>query len=97
MNRFCEFAKVNVIEGDKVSIDDILNKPIIVTNAKVGPSKYQRNTSGKCLTLQFEQEPNHPQILFTSSEVLISQIEEYNDKIPFEAKIVKINKYYTFR
>ena len=35
-------------------------------------------------------------VLFTGSAVLKNQIEKYKDKIPFNAKILKINKYYTF-
>jgi hypothetical protein len=35
-------------------------------------------------------------IIFTGSDVLISQIEDYKEEIPFEATIKKINRYYTF-
>lgn len=52
--------------------------------------------NGKLLTLQI-QVNNNKNIIFTGSEVLKNQIEKYKKKLPFAAKIVKINnKYYSF-
>jgi len=97
LKKFSDFAKNNIIEGVKKHIDDILNKEIIITNAKISKSKYSKNESGKYLTLQYKNEENgKAYIIFTGSDVLISQIEEYKEQIPFQTKIIKINRYYTF-
>jgi hypothetical protein len=34
-------------------------------------------------------------VIFTGSRVLAEQVEKYKDKIPFLAKIVKIDRYYS--
>ena len=51
-----EFGKLvenKVLDGDKVRIDDILNKPIIVTGFHVSTSKYKDKGSGVCVKIQF--------------------------------------------
>lgn len=37
------------LSGDKVQINDILNKPIIITGFQVSPSKYKDRGSGVCV------------------------------------------------
>lgn len=97
MKKFSDFAEITTLEGDKMKIDNILNQNIIVTGARISKSKYSKNESGKYLTLQFKMHGEEkPYVIFTGSEVLISQIEKYKEQMPFEAKIVKINRYYTF-
>ena len=97
MKKFSDFAKVEALEGDKTRIDDILNKEILVIGAKIAKSKYNKNNSGKYLILQYKLEGNEkPYIIFTGSDVLISQIEDHKYQIPFQTKIKRINRYYTF-
>ena len=76
MNKFSEFAtEEHQLTGEKLSIETILNKEIIVKNAKIGKSKYDKNKSGNYLTLQFDFEGNE-HVIFTSSDVLINQINK---------------------
>lgn len=94
MKKFSDFAKEQVLDGDKLKLDDVLDKEIIVLGYQVNKSRYKGNND-TCLKLQFELDGAH-YILFTGSTVLINQIEKYQDEIPFRAVIKKIDKYYTF-
>ena len=92
MKRFADFAEEHrPLEGDKVKINDILNKEIEVTGYNIKQSQYKEKDY---LTLQFKIDGNL-KILFTGSGVLINQLEKYENEIPFVTEIKKINKYYT--
>ena len=94
MKRFSDFAKnSNAITGEKVKIDDVIGKEIVVTQYKISDSKYKVGT--KLLTLQFTLNTEE-RIVFTGSNVLIEQIEKYKTEIPFIATIKKVDKFYTF-
>mgnify|MGYP000893345884 CR=1 FL=1 len=92
IKKFSDFAKNQVIDGEKIKLDDILNIDIIITAYRVNNSKFKQE---KYLQLQFELD-NIRHVLFTGSSVLIKQIEEYESNIPFLVKIIKIKNYYTF-
>jgi len=94
MKRFSDFADDKVLDGDKVKIDDILNKEIKIIGHSIKNSKYSKNKNGDYLTLQIEME-NEKYIIFTGSDVLIDQLKKYNSEIPFLATIRKINRYYS--
>ncbi|MBF0232295.1 MAG: hypothetical protein HQK65_04555 [Desulfamplus sp.] len=95
MKKFSDFAKdINKIDGDKIKIEDILNKDIVVTDGRISKSKYR---SENCLTIQFNflnKQEKH--IFFTGSSVLIDQYQTYKENIPFQCQIRKINKYFSF-
>lgn len=92
MENFSDFSDEIVLDGDKIKINDILDKPLIILAYRINNSKFDDK---ECLTIQFELNENK-YVLFTGSVVLKNQIVKYKDKIPFKAKISKINKYYTF-
>ena len=93
MKKFSDFATGDAtLTGNKIKLDDILEKEIVIKGYKVAVSKYN---DGQVLTLQFDLEEKE-YILFTGSSVLINQIEKYKDEIPFMTKIERINKFYTF-
>ena len=97
MKKFSDFAETNALEGDKMRIDEMLKQAIVVTGARISKSKYSKNNTGKCLTLQYRFVDNPKlYIIFSGSDVLISQVEEHMKQIPFETEILKINRYYTF-
>ena len=77
-------------------IESLLNKEIEITGHRISASKYPKNKSGKCLTLQFIAEGKPPRVVFTGSDVLIDQIVKYGDQVPFVTVIKKIDKYFTF-
>ena len=100
-----EFADVipdrETLDGTKVCIDNILNVPLVFTGWEIRPSKHKKPGNEQCLTLQFVRDGQH-HIVFTGSNVLISQIEAYDaarDKSKprmFKAVIQKIDKFYKF-
>lgn len=93
MKSFSDFAiDDSVMTGDKIKLDNILSKEIIVEGFKVADSKFNDR---ELLTLQFKLE-NKEYIVFTGSSVLIKQVEKYKDEIPFITKIEKINRFYSF-
>lgn len=96
MKRFSDFApEIVPIDGDKMKIDEVLNKEIIVTGYNINDSKYSHSNSQQCLKLQFELE-KEKFILFSGSTVLLDQIEKYKSEIPFSTTIKKVDKYYSF-
>ncbi len=55
IQRFCEFSvEEPTLEGDKIRLDDVLNIELLITGYRFSDSKYGKNKSGKCLTLQIE-------------------------------------------
>lgn len=94
MERFSEFAEESgPLDGNKIRIDDILNKELIITGYKIKESKYPKS-GPKCLTLQVVLD-DKKYVLFTGSVVLLEQMEKYQDHLPFIATIQKIDRYYT--
>jgi len=91
--KFSDFSEEpKKLDGEKVSIDSILNKEILITGFKIGKSKYKENSD--YTTVQFVSDDiNH--VFFTGSSVIADQIKKYGDKIPFTTTVQKINKYYT--
>lgn len=94
MKHFSDFAKEpNVMIGDKIKIDSIIDKEIEVMGYKISDSKQKIGT--KVLTLQINFE-GVERILFTGSNVLTEQAEKYKDEMPFLTIIKKVDKFYTF-
>lgn len=94
MKRFSDFATDKILDGDKIKIDDVLNKEVQIINYSIKESKYSKNNSGKYLTLQVIYN-DEKCVIFTGSDVLIDQIEKYNHEIPFLSTIRKINRYFS--
>ena len=97
--RFSDFAeKDGSLDGTKVKLDDVLNKEITVLDFRVSPSKYQRNNTSDCLTIQFEypDAPGERHVIFTGSTVLTKTLQQYKDKLPFITVIRKVDKFYKF-
>jgi len=97
LKRFSDFAsdEVNALVGDKIKIEEVLEKEIEVIGYEISDSKYQKSGNDKVLTLQFKLNGEN-RILFTGSKVLMGQAEKYKDKMPFLATIKRINRFYTF-
>jgi hypothetical protein len=95
MKRFSDFAQEPTpLDGEKARLDDVLNCEMVVTGCSIKQSKYSKNRSGKYLTLQFKID-DVTRVCFTGSDVLIGQMERYENEMPFVATIRKINRYYT--
>ncbi len=89
--KFSDFAgDIKVLDGKKKRVEDVLNVEILITGYRVKDSKFK----DKCLTIQFILGKDK-YVLFTGSNVLIEQVQKYENKIPFYTTIKKIDKYYT--
>lgn len=95
MHKFSDFADININVGEKIKIDDVLEETIQVISYTISESKYKKSNCDRCLTLQTKHN-GEDRIVFTGSNVLINQIETYADKLPFETKIIKNERFYTF-
>ncbi len=95
MKAFSEFAdEQSGLEGEKIRLDDVINRAICVTGHRIASSKHN---SGQYLTLQFKfSGEDVTRIFFTGSTVLSAQAAKYADEMPFESTIKKIDRYYTF-
>jgi hypothetical protein len=96
MKKFSEIEKTRgKLEGAKLHIDTILNRPIRLLAFEITDSKHNAE---KCLTLQYEvEEPPDTgtsewvkHITFTGSKALIKQLEGIEQAdFPVETKIIK--------
>jgi uroporphyrinogen-III synthase len=93
MNSFSDFnIDTNILVGDKVKIQDIINLNIEVHVFKIMPSKHPKDGFEQCLHLQIKLD-DKDFVIFTSSNVLIEQIKKVpDDGLPFTAKIIKSGK-----
>lgn len=71
MKKFSDFSKEEILDGDKIRLDDILNKEVAIIGSSVKSSKLK---DGKYLTLQIEKD-GKKYVMFTGSSVLIDQTE----------------------
>ena len=54
--QFSDLVKIKALDGEKIKIEDILEKPIIVTGFRVAKSKYSHKGIEQCTTIQFYQQ-----------------------------------------
>ncbi len=97
MKDFKEFnikPVINVFVGDRIKMDRIINKPIIVHDYTIKDSTANEGT--EYLTLQIEKE-GIKYVTWTGSKYLLQVIEQIpKNDFPFKATIVKDNDYYEF-
>ena len=91
--RFGDFAEEETFDGEKLRLDEVLNKEILVTGYKIKDSHQKKGT--QYLTIHFEL-GGKQHITFTGSIVLMNQLKKYESHLPFLTTIKKINKYYSF-
>jgi hypothetical protein len=101
MNKFSEFADTSispVMDGKKISLDEILDKEILVLRHRIKKTKFSEAKNPDCLTVQFAYPDNENThyVFFSGSSVLMQQLEKYQDKLPFSTTIKKVGKYFTF-
>ena len=92
----------DVIIGDKISINNILNVYIIIYKIKIDKSKFSdRNKSGLCMQMQIKVKGEDEfKTCFTGSNTLINMMNEALDKreniFPLEVMIVRSGKMLVF-
>lgn len=98
MKRFSDFCKEQNLQGKKVSINKLANKEIEVINYRLTSTKFSSN----CAQIQFRLlSKDTVFVTFTSSKIIIRQLTQYKDELPFIAfiksgKSKNGNSYYTF-
>lgn len=99
MKQFSEMGITPTIEsfvGDKIKMDRILNREIIVHDYRIEESKFKEKGNGKCLYIQIEIN-GEKHVVFTGSAYLMHMIEKVNDDdFPFQTKIIKQDDHLEF-
>jgi hypothetical protein len=95
--KFSDFnTNHKVFDGKKISIETILNNEILIKAFKIGASKFKTK---EYATIQFNyknpENNNENYIVFTGSGVVIDQLNQNKEHLPFFTIIRKIDKYYT--
>ena len=91
---FSVFARDKMpLVGQKIHVQDILDKEILITDFRIIQSKHR--PGGNCLQLQLYFNDT-VYVLFTGSNVLINEIRESAEYIPFYTRITKADKYFSF-
>lgn len=81
--------------GEKIKIDKILNREIIVNDWKIEDSKFV-DKGDKCLYLQIDF-GGEKRVLFSGSKVLMDMIKQVPiEKFPFSTTIVKQDEHLEF-
>lgn len=94
-----------VLDGDKVKIDDLLNKAIIICGFNISISKFKERGGGSCVKVQFyyaDDERKERKIFFSGSSVIKEQLEEAKGSLDkeglpllFLAMVKKVGNYYS--
>lgn len=93
MKKFREIAKDDIrLAGEKLKLQDIIGKTIIVTGYKITKSKFKEDNY---VAIQFELD-GEQHVTFTGAQVLIEQLKKYGKEIPFETTIKRLGKFYSF-
>jgi hypothetical protein len=99
MKQFKDFgitAAVQGFVGDKIKMERILNREVMVCGYKIEVSRFTEKGNGKCLHMQIgigEQK----YVVFTGSKVLMDTIDKIPKyEFPFKTTIIKINDHFEF-
>lgn len=103
--QFSNLSEKKTLDGDKVKIDDVLNKSIIITGYQITASKYKAKSSEHCTKVQFyfaSDEREERKVFFSGSLVIKDQMEEMDKKLSekglpfvFQATVKKVGNYYS--
>ena len=86
-----------LFDGERIGVDEILDKSIIIRDMATRPSSF---SDGDYAILQIEID-GELHVVLTGSAVLVQQIKEKADKMPFRCKVIEQQsarskyKYYT--
>lgn len=89
MKKFSDFSKEEIFDGDKISLNDVINKEILILGYKISESKFKDR---EYMTLHISLD-GEKHVIFTGSGVLMDQLNKYKEELPFVTIIRKINKY----
>ena len=86
---FGDMVSTKVLDGEKKKLEDVMDRSIIVTGARITKSKFSNKGTENCVTIQFyyEDDPNEEKyILFTGSGVISDQVQEILSKLESEGR-----------
>lgn len=99
MHSFKDFGikpKIKSFEGEKIKIERIINKVIIIEDFKIGVSKFKEKGNGDVLTVQIMVD-NTKRVLFTGSVNLMEMIQQVpKEQFPFTTTIIRENERFEF-
>ena len=85
-----------MLDGEKIKIDKILDKEIVVLDYVIFDSIQERG--GKCLKVLFKFTNDDRDYIFnTSSKVLMKQINDESVELPFIGVIYRKGKYFCLK
>ncbi len=91
--RFSDFTKNKTVgNGEKMSINDVLNQEILILGYEWKDSKFKENAQYIIITFELNGKKN---FLTTSSQIIIEQMETIVENTPFYTIIKRKNNYYT--
>ena len=95
--KFTDFEQESFLMGDKIKIEEILNKEVVFTSMKTEPSKMNKGEDYLKVQIADGEIDGKPiyKIFFSSSKVLMKQFKKYKSFMPFKATIIKQKSYYT--
>lgn len=97
MKKFSDFSSEgDVFDGEKVKLATLLDKEICILQYKIRMSKYQDKHENYAIVQFTDTDENgEHKIFFTGSGVVMEQLEKYEDELPFQTTLKKIDKYLT--
>lgn len=97
MKKFSDFSSEgDVFDGEKVKLATLLDKEICILQYKIRRSKYQDKHENYAIVQFTDTDENgEHKIFFTGSVVVMEQLEKYEDELPFQTTLKKIDKYLT--
>ena len=97
MKKFSDFSSEgDVFDGEKMKLATLLDKEICILQYKIRRSKYQDKHENYVIVQFTDTDENgEHKIFFTGSGVVMEQLEKYEDELPFQTTLKKIDKYLT--
>lgn len=97
MKKFSDFSEEDsVMDGDKVKLPTLFDKEICILQFKIRKSQFKDKREYYAIIQFTESDENgEHKVCFTSSAVLMEQLEKYQNELPFQTTIKKVDKYYT--
>jgi hypothetical protein len=88
----------NALKGEKIKINKVLNRPIIIERALIEPSNFKENGDGKRLSMQIQLN-GEQRLLWSGSQSLKKMYLEMQEKqieFPIEVTITEDNQNFYF-
>lgn len=102
---FGDLVENKALDGKKIKLEDVLDKPIIITGFRTSKSKFAKKGTEMYTRIQFYFEDDEKQerhVVFTGSTVIPDQLKEIEGKLEesgmeliFRTTIKEIGNYFS--